>query len=546
MAQDRSKANPGSSTTRCRIKVKETHQGRFHHDLSREREEGRSETALRHGDAKLRRSALEGAFPSLNIEFETLESNIGFPASGLRGLSDVVGQILRAHGIDRAVSPKVVRNLLSKSGVPVLGSYRGGEIKVNAGAADPGHVVRREIIHALRDANLWGQPYGLFTGQEWRALVRAARADEGIRRAVERAYDDLDAAGQAEEMVAEFYADWAADRAKYPPGPVMSALERIHTFFRALGAALRGEGFMDAAMVMDRIANGEIGGRGGPEGGPGGRIMYQRGESQDREVTVTPGIDLAQPLNLVSLKSSTPKMEMKATVRRALADIIKAEAISTRDGVEVAITANAAGKLGNFPKGNWSARTAVTMHLSDVVSEAVIYGTAADDAGADRAWQYAAAVVEVDGQPFAVRFAIKRAGGRSESVLYALNGYDVRRLGVSKPEIAEIADAESETGQVHRAASYTLADAVDAFNDGKMLFQRDLSGLKAALSRSKGGVLGMLGNMDWKRTPKEAGELFSNFLTDAMGRNARFNILSLVPGQCKPCISPVSRPCRSS
>jgi hypothetical protein len=99
---------------------------------------------------------------------------------------------------------------------------------------------------------------------------------------------------------------------------------------------------------------------------------------------------------------------------------------------------------------------------------------------------------------------------------------------------------------VHRAASYTLADAVDAFNDGKMLFQRDLSGLKAALSRSKGGVLGMLGNMDWKRTPKEAGELFSNFLTDAMGRNARFNILSLVPGQCKPCISPVSRPCRSS
>lgn len=134
--------------------IRETKDGKFHYDLSREREEGRSETALRHGNAKLRRSALEGAFPSLNIEFEALESNISFPSSGLRGLSDVVGQILRAHGLDRAVSPKIVRNLLSASGIPGLGSYRSGEIKVNAGAADPSHVLRHEIIHALRDANL--------------------------------------------------------------------------------------------------------------------------------------------------------------------------------------------------------------------------------------------------------------------------------------------------------------------------------------------------------------------------------------------------------
>lgn len=62
-------------------------------------------------------------------------------------------------------------------------------------------------------------------------------------------------------------------------------------------------------------------------------------------------------------------------------------------------------------------------------------------------------------------------------------------------------------------------------------YQRDLSDPKSALSRSKGRVLGMLGNLDWKRTPKEAGALFSSFLTDAMGRNARFKVLSLVPGQ---------------
>jgi hypothetical protein len=82
-------------------------------------------------------------------------------------------------------------------------------------------------------------------------------------------------------------------------------------------------------------------------------------------------------------------------------------------------------------------------------------------------------------------------------------------------------------GQVHRSAPDTLADA---FNDGKMLFQRDLSGLKASLSQSKGSALGMMGNLDWKRTPQKAGKLFSNLLTDAMGRNGRVYVLSLVPG----------------
>lgn len=37
---------------------------------------------------------------------------------------------------------------------------------------------------------------------------------------------------------------------------------------------------------------------------------------------------------------------------------------------------------------------------------------------------------------------------------------------------------------------------------------------------------GMLGNLHWKKAPAA----FSNLLTDAMGRNARFNLLSLVPG----------------
>lgn len=60
----------------------------------------------------------------------------------------------------------------------------------------------------------------------------------------------------------------------------------------------------------------------------------------------------------------------------------------------------------------------------------------------------------------------------------------------------------------------------------RILYQRDMSAIKAQLSRSKGRALGMIGSFDRRKTP----ELFSNLLTDSMGKNDRMNILSLVPG----------------
>lgn len=501
------------------VKVFETVDGSFHYDLSRDTADGarflRSSTDTAITGA---RYGLEDNPIGLNIALRRADFNLGMsgkentavPTGILRGVSDVVGQILRAHGLNRAVSPKVVRNLLSKSGVPVLGSYRGGEIKVNAGAADPGHVVRHEIIHALRDANLWGQPYGLFTGQEWRALVRAARADEGIRRAVERAYGDLDAAGQAEEMVAEFYADWAADRAKYPPGPILRALERIHTFFRALGAALRGEGFMDAAMVMDRIANGEIGGRGGPEGGPGGGA--RKGKESSQINTGTKAFEKWFGASKVVDADGKPLAVYHGTG----ADF---EAFDDR------MTGRNDGGL--WGKGHY---------LSSSPATASSYAQREGD-GARIIKAYASIQNPL----------ILRTG--SDLVTRLPDGTNAKDLvgpNLDGAKIKEIALSGEHDGVIQVKPDGTIGDIV-AFsptqiksfynrgtfdpNDDRISYQRDLSGLKAALSRSKGGGLGMLGNLDWKRTPKEAGELFSNFLTDAMGRNARFNILSLVPGQ---------------
>ncbi|WP_263567534.1 hypothetical protein [Paracoccus sp. DMF] len=159
------------------------------------------------------------------------------------------------------------------------GSYR-AEIKVSAGSRDATHVARHEIIHALRDPALWGRRHGLFTAEELQALARAARGNPVLRKAVERAYPDLSTPGPTEEMVAEMYADWAKARDASPTGPLRAALERIASFFRAMAAALRGEGFADAAQVMERIAAGEIGRRGpdGPGRNGDGDPVYQRGD----------------------------------------------------------------------------------------------------------------------------------------------------------------------------------------------------------------------------------------------------------------------------
>ncbi|SEN87057.1 hypothetical protein SAMN04489859_102010 [Paracoccus alcaliphilus] len=254
--------------------VRETTSGKFHYRLAKDNVGARPQgpaVNLKSQRDQVFAPALDGDPDTINIEIESDSGNASIAPAALRDIAALVRSIVAHHGLDRSISPRVVRNLLSASGARILGTYRAGEINVNAGAADPAHVVRHEIIHALRDANLWGKDYGLFSQQEWQALARAARANRAVREAVEKAYPDLTTAAQTEEMIAELYADWATGRAANPPGALGRAFDRIRSFFNAMAAALRGEGFQDAASIMERIANGEIGGR-GPDGpGSGSR-----------------------------------------------------------------------------------------------------------------------------------------------------------------------------------------------------------------------------------------------------------------------------------
>lgn len=57
-------------------------------------------------------------------------------------------------------------------------------------------------------------------------------------------------------MVVELYADWAQGRRDRPHGAAPLAFGRIRSFFRAVASALHGEGFHDAASIMERSGNG--------------------------------------------------------------------------------------------------------------------------------------------------------------------------------------------------------------------------------------------------------------------------------------------------
>lgn len=104
------------------------------------------------------------------------------------------------------------------------GAYQRGVIRIlRAGSGKWRHTLDHEIIHALRDPDLWKGEAGIFTEGEWRALVRAARTDADVRARVEAAYLDLSEAGRAEEMVAGLYADWAEGNREAPAGPVRAA-----------------------------------------------------------------------------------------------------------------------------------------------------------------------------------------------------------------------------------------------------------------------------------------------------------------------------------
>jgi N12 class adenine-specific DNA methylase len=194
------------------------------------------------------------------------------PPQSMREVTDAVNAELRRSGLDQTMTVRVVRGLADAAGIPIQGRQRGRTIEVNPAAPDGAlGVMRHEIIHALRDSNIWGTPYGLFTGAEWRDMVRAARRDDARMADVRDRYKDqnLNEREIIEEVIAEQYREWA--EARDSASPLASAFQRVRDILMAIGNALIGRGFTSAGRTFRAITEGGIGGR-GPSGPGGGRM----------------------------------------------------------------------------------------------------------------------------------------------------------------------------------------------------------------------------------------------------------------------------------
>lgn len=473
--------------------------------------------------------ALQSLFDTLGTR-ETVDGNVELFQRDMDGIPDPEMTPPLASSINAAA-----RTELAKVGISArvraeaggtgsaAGTYRRGVIRIIR--ARPGqwrHTLDHEILHALRDPEMWDGEAGLFTKDEWRALARAARADRAIKARVEEAYPDLTEAGRTEEMVAELYADWAQGRRVAADGPMRAALDRIRSFFRAVAAALRGEGFRGAAQIMERIAAGEIGARGADDVATGTETVHEQRDMDRISAQITQvlaGAKLTAPIALTKSPPVLRRLWGKDVPVVIAPDVIwKA---SDKHGLTGETIIKAVNGLADPVMVLDSATSADSLvALVDAVSK--------------------------DGRPVVVALHANQKVGRIEvSRVASIHAKD------NDSAIARWMDQGllryingSKAGDWSRSRGLRLPKDGTANRRGKKILrhrdvfkaddrkeQRDMDAptfaerfnLTDGLMRARG----MIGNMHWRDTPK----LFSDMLTDAMGKSDKLNSLALVPGR---------------
>ncbi|MEM1149284.1 MAG: LPD38 domain-containing protein [Pseudomonadota bacterium] len=140
-----------------------------------------------------------------------------------------------------------------RQGAPVRNELGGLDIVI-ANAIDPEATMYHEVIHALREMNL-------FTPQEWGALQSAAAKGWVEKHDIANRYPDLLPSQQIEEAIAEEFAAYAQGGAK-PRGSLLArAFAKIVRLFRAIRETFAEQGMRTVEDVFGDVLAGEIGGR---------------------------------------------------------------------------------------------------------------------------------------------------------------------------------------------------------------------------------------------------------------------------------------------
>ncbi|WP_078541243.1 PLxRFG domain-containing protein [Thioclava sp. DLFJ5-1] len=561
--------------------VRETSRGTFHYDLSADNRGGQTEGSAAHHPAgrQDRKPALEGSPAGLNLSVSSENINPG--SKDMAGLTADLNAMNAAAGTSKKVNVRVVRSLLDGAGIPVRGRYQGGTIEVSASSPDAAHTMRHELIHALRDETLWGEPYGMFSRDEWRALVDYTRKDKELSARVADVYSDLSAAARTEEMVAEHYANWASDRAANPPGAVRQAFERVRSFLRSLASALGGKGFVDAEAIMRRIADGQPDGS-GPSGPGRGPSSYQRQRVDLGDAVI--GGDLSTLSTMASHDQAkagdriaammaaktvvTPELvaKVKAMIGDRKPTIVPVASIeqSGRNKIPLAGAERLGSELGlgvdhGIVQTNRPQRTEKSgldrifaspefdgpvepgreyLLLDDTITQGATFAALASHIEAQGGKVVGS--VALTGKEYSATLTpdqsaidrLREKYGDLEQDFRAATGHGFDALTASEVRyLTKFKPAERVRNRIlaERDAARRALDARAAGprEDGGK-YQRPLDQVSQAFLRNSSALKnGMLGRGNWQKP----GEFMSHMLTDAMGRNSKINILGLVPGE---------------
>lgn len=163
---------------------------------------------------------------------------------------------IKESGLEGKVTARAWRKI-ENGPMKLDGFYMNSRIHVSASSRDSTiDVARHEVVHALRDPELWNAKYGVFTQAEWQGLVKAARSDTDKMREMRRLYGDQPESVIVEEVIAEKFRDWMQGR-DVETG-LARALRKIRDALNALANALTGAGFQSAGRTFERMANGDL------------------------------------------------------------------------------------------------------------------------------------------------------------------------------------------------------------------------------------------------------------------------------------------------
>ena len=145
-----------------------------------------------------------------------------------------------APGVDMIVREQLVSQRDGTTPVRGLLTFDvdGPTIQVSLNSPDPVGTFSHETIHALRNM-------GLFTEQEWTALVKNAASGDWLTP-IRSAYPDLFTNGRPtdaafEEAIAEGFADWLTGNLDRYTNPVRQVFAKMADFFRRLVVWLTGQ-----------------------------------------------------------------------------------------------------------------------------------------------------------------------------------------------------------------------------------------------------------------------------------------------------------------